>query len=88
MGALWGSFVAYRSRWLAVLTATAWLGAAGASWAQAPASRQITELQAAQLLMDAGKLPEAKRVLLADVFEASDAAAARLSLADLSELLK
>ena len=33
-------------------------------------------------------LQEAKRVLLADVFEASDAAAARLSLADLSELLK
>ena len=36
------------------------------------------------------RLPVTQRssVLLADVFEASDAAAARLSLADLSELLK
>ena len=33
-------------------------------------------------------LQDAKRALLADVFEASDAAAARLSLADLRELLK
>jgi SNF2 family DNA or RNA helicase len=33
------------------------------------------------------QLQEAKRALLADVFEASDAAAARLSLADLRSLL-
>ena len=33
-------------------------------------------------------LQESKRALLADVFEASDAAAAKLSLADLRELLK
>ena len=31
---------------------------------------------------------DAKRALLADVFEASDAAAARLNLSDLRELLK
>jgi SNF2 family DNA or RNA helicase len=34
------------------------------------------------------QLQEAKRALLADVFEASDAAAARLSLDDLRSLLR
>ena len=34
------------------------------------------------------QLQEAKRALLADVFEASDAAAAKLSLADLRDLLR
>jgi hypothetical protein len=38
--------------------------------------------------MNVLQLQEAKRALLADVFEASDAAAARLSLDDLRSLLR